>query len=568
MKKVVFAWGRMNPVTVGHEKLVNKVQAVARRERAEPRIYLSHTQNAKKDPLQYKDKIAMAKKAFGSVVKQSASKTLIQLLQELQRAGFTEITLVAGSDRLREYDTLLNKYNGKDYNFDKIKVVSAGERDPDAEGASGMSATKLRKAAVDGDEKTFMTGIPSRLSKTDGQKLYMLIRKGLMVEEMSKFLEEAKKKKDVTDKDFSDTELDKAVSQMEEEFDEEDFDIDLEEDLDEEYLEERAPLTLQQRIKRARQMKRMAPKMSRLRKLRKFRLAPTERLQQRAKKLARNLMRKKLGGKKGESYAKLSSAEKISIDKLVQTKTAVIDRLAKRLLPKVKKAELERIRKARQTKNESYEVVFEKITAPQDKDIADRKGTQPAKYHKGLAPSTKAARDAQFKKQAKMADDDPKAYKPAPGDKRAETKPSKYTKMYKDMFGEEDALKQAREKIKQEKQQDKQKHDRTLDRARMQDARSNMRTATRKNRGVSSATSSTTNEQFELTEKSASALQQKAEKSGISVGTLNKVYNRGVAAWKTGHRPGTTPQQWGYARVNAFIAKKKKGTLNHDKDLA
>jgi len=72
----------------------------------------------------------------------------------------------------------------------------------------------------------------------------------------------------------------------------------------------------------------------------------------------------------------------------------------------------------------------------------------------------------------------------------------------------------------------------------------------------------------ELQEKATSALAKKADKSGISVGTLRKVYNRGVAAWKTGHRPGTTPQQWGYARVNAFIVKKKKGGLNHDKDLA
>lgn len=72
---------------------------------------------------------------------------------------------------------------------------------------------------------------------------------------------------------------------------------------------------------------------------------------------------------------------------------------------------------------------------------------------------------------------------------------------------------------------------------------------------------------IELTEKK-SGLTAKAAKSGISVGTLQKVYNRGVAAWKSGHRPGTTPQQWGHARVNAFIVKKKKGGLNHDKDLA
>jgi hypothetical protein len=136
----------------------------------------------------------------------------------------------------------------------------------------------------------------------------------------------------------------------------------------------------------------------------------------------------------------------------------------------------------------------------QDKDIADRDGTQPARYHKGLSKSTKIARDRQFKKQSKMADDNPNAYKPAPGDKNAKTKPSKYTKEVDKMLGED-------------------------------------------------------------------SFAEKSKKSGISVGTLKKVYRRGVAAWKTGHRPGTTPEQWGHARVNAFIVKKKKGTLNHDKDL-
>ena len=189
MKKAVIAWGRMNPVTSGHEKLVNKVKSVARRERGEPQIYLSHTQNAKKDPLQYKDKIAMTKKAFGSVMKQSASRTLIQLMQELQKAGFTEITMVAGADRVSEYNTLLNKYNGKDYTFDKIKLVSAGQRDPDAEGAAGMSATKLRKAATDGkfDDYTddrgkkqlgFKSGLPKELQGADAKRLYKLVRKG------------------------------------------------------------------------------------------------------------------------------------------------------------------------------------------------------------------------------------------------------------------------------------------------------------------------------------------------------------------------------------------------------
>ena len=207
---------------------------------------------------------------------------------------------------------------------------------------------------------------------------------------------------------------------------------------------------------------------------------------------------------------------------------------------------------------------------PQDKDIAKRRGTQPAKYHKGLAPSTKAKRDAQFKRQAKMRDDDPKAYKPAPGDATAKTKPSKYTKMYHDTYGEgvemeyseffklidkieEEVSPALKARQEREKKQLAIRHQRQVSRAKIKGIRSE---------DINAAFGEM------ISEKSQSALAKKSEKSGISVGTLRKVYNRGVAAWKTGHRPGTTPQQWGYARVNAFIAKKKKGTLNHDKDLA
>jgi len=207
---------------------------------------------------------------------------------------------------------------------------------------------------------------------------------------------------------------------------------------------------------------------------------------------------------------------------------------------------------------------------PQDKDIAKRRGTQPAKYHKGLAPSTKAKRDAQFKRQSKMRDDDPKAYKPAPGDATAKTKPSKYTKMYHDTYGEgvemeysdffklidkieEEISPALKARQEREKKQLAIRHTRQQSRAKIRNIRSE---------DINSAFGEM------ISEKSQSALAKKSEKSGISVGTLRKVYNRGVAAWKTGHRPGTTPQQWGYARVNAFIAKKKKGNLNHDKDLA
>jgi nicotinic acid mononucleotide adenylyltransferase len=549
-KKAVVSWGRFNPPTIGHEKLVIKLASLAKRERGDPRVYLSHTQHPKKDPLSYREKIRFARAAFGSIVKPSTSRTIIELMKELQRDGYKQVTIVAGSDRVDEYTTLLNKYNDKEYSFDQIKVVSAGERDPDAPGAEGMSATKLRQAAVSGDEKLFHTGAPTNLSKAQKTKLYKLVRKGMLVEEIDLYTEALKKEKDIDDEDFSDEDLADAIDEIDDEEDDED-------DIDEETLSERSPLTLQQRIKRGRLMKRLAPKMKRLRKIRKFRMAPLERLQVRARKVARNLLRKRFAGEKGAKYASLPPSQKITVDNLIANKAAVIERLAKRLLPLMRKKEVERIRQARKPKEEHFEKIFQDVTnlfeksVPQDADIADRKGTQPAKYHAGLTKSTKVIRDAQFKKQAKMASDDPRAYKPAPGDATAQTKPSKYTKMYKNMFGESEAQRSAKELIKKEKERDKIRHDAMLDRARLQDVRA-----------------ANKNEEYELTEKSMEALQAKASKSGYSYGTLKKVYDRGVAAWRTGHRPGTTPQQWGYARVNAFIAKQKSGQkLNHDQDL-
>lgn len=589
-KKAVISWGRFNPPTIGHEKLVSKLVSIAKAERGDPKVYLSHTQHPKKDPLEYRNKILFSRKSFGSIVKLSTSRTIIELMKELQRDGYKEVTVVAGSDRVNEYKTLLNKYNEKDYSFDVIKVVSAGERDPDAPGAEGMSASKMRQAAGEGDEKRFHAGAPSRLSKKDRAKLYNLVRKGMLVEEIILFTEALKNIEDIDDKDFSDEDLSKAIDEVDDDlFDDEDDDDedDIEETrgtcwvgykqlgmkmkggksvpncvkedshVDEDTLNERTPLTLPQRIKRGRLMKRLGPKMRRLRKIRKFRMAPLERLQMRARKVARNLLRRRFAGDKGAKYATLSPSQKIPIDKLIANKGSVIERIAKRLLPIMRKKEVERIRQARKPKKEHFEKVVKGVSqlferaAPQDSDIEDRKGTQPAKYHAGLKKSTKVARDAQFKKQSKMASDDPRAYKPAPGDATAVTKPSKYTKMYKDMFGESEALRSTNDMIKKEKERDKLKHDAMRDRARLQD----VRTANK-------------NEEYELTEKSMEALKTKSEKSGYSYGTLKKVYDRGVAAWRTGHRPGTTPQQWGYGRVNAFIAKQKSGRkLDHDTDL-
>ena len=142
----VVSFGRFNPITVGHEKLVNKVISEALRRKATPMVFMSHSQDPKKNPLSYEDKINYGRKAFGRSVIKSKSRTIIEVAKELS-GKFDNIVVVVGQDRIKEFEDLLNKYNGKEFNFNSIEVVSAGARDPDAEGVEGMSASKMRSIA-------------------------------------------------------------------------------------------------------------------------------------------------------------------------------------------------------------------------------------------------------------------------------------------------------------------------------------------------------------------------------------------------------------------------------------
>ena len=135
----VFTFGRMNPPTIGHKKLVDKVSSVAKTANADSYIFLSHSQDKEKNPLSYRDKLSIAKNAFGNIVKSSNAKTVIQVLKELEKKH-KHVIMVVGSDRVQEFTRILNTYNGKDFNFVTVEVQSAGERDPDGEGVSGMSA--------------------------------------------------------------------------------------------------------------------------------------------------------------------------------------------------------------------------------------------------------------------------------------------------------------------------------------------------------------------------------------------------------------------------------------------
>ena len=389
MKKMVFTFGRMNPPTIGHEKLANKIKDVARKEKADARIYLSHTNKPNTDPLSYNDKIKFAKKAFGIAYKSNA-KQIFQIAKELFGQGYTDVIMVVGSDRVEEFQGLLNKYNDKgDYNFDSIKVVSAGQRDPDAKGVEGMSGTKLRNLAKDGDQKTFMKGLASKLSPVDKKKVYALVAKNMTEEveldekvgrtalKLAKALvktkggnirgtglaklEKEKAKSAKLEKDLGNALAGERIKKEKEKQDKINKNIqNAKQGKPQEESVDEAVLNIQQRKARARLMKKLAPKMARVRKMKAKRMADPNQLKIRAQKAAIAAVRKKVAGQKGVKYAELSPNDKMNVDKLVQKKSALIAKLAKKQLPKIRKAEQERLKALRgSTKTEQFNLTEE-----------------------------------------------------------------------------------------------------------------------------------------------------------------------------------------------------------------
>src|SRR5210317_1557944 len=181
-KSVAFTFGRFNPPTIGHEKLIKKVKSLPTNDY---KIFLSRSQDPKKNPLSPRDKLNVMKDMFpqhARNIELNPTNMVLDLATDLYNKGYTDVTMVAGSDRVREFENILKKYNGQRnrhgfYDFENIKVVSAGERDPDAEGATGMSASKMRSAAEKGDEKSFSMGVPSGYRKVP--QLMKMVRKGM-----------------------------------------------------------------------------------------------------------------------------------------------------------------------------------------------------------------------------------------------------------------------------------------------------------------------------------------------------------------------------------------------------
>ena len=335
-KEVYFTFGRMNPPTIGHGKVLDTIAKKAKG--ADYKVYVSQSVGAK-DPLSYSDKVKHLRKMLPkhgrNIMVDKGVKNVFDIAAKLYDQGYKRITMVVGEDRLREFDVLLNKYNGKKarhgfYNFESIKVVSAGRRDPDAEGVEGMSASKQRANAKENDYTAFTQGVPKGMSDRDTRKLFNDVRKGMGLKEETSFKRHIELPK---------------VSDIREQFVKGEL----------------------------------------------FELGDT---------------------------VVIKESEEVGIITVLGANYVIVecgDRKMRKWL-------------------DAVELVEKK--AAQDPDIKDKEGTQPKKYYAGLKKGTKDKRDAHFKKHGKKADDDDSAYKPAPGDKGAKTKPSKYTKQFKDMYEE------------------------------------------------------------------------------------------------------------------------------------
>jgi hypothetical protein len=445
-KTVYFTFGRMNPPTIGHGKLLDKLASVAGRNPY--RVFLSQSNDPKENPLPYADKIKHVRKMFPkharSVMINKKVVTPFHALSALYDEGFRKVVMVAGSDRVAEYDLRLNKYNGKKgghgfYNFEGgIKLVSAGQRDPDAKGAEGASGTKQRGFAKDNNFTSFAQNLPKAMSNPDAKRLFNAVRKGMGLKEQKEF------KNHVQLKPVSDLREAYVKDGL---FDEGDEVVILKNDvvgniqhLGTNYViveskgeRYRCWLTDISKVD-------PDPKMN-------WDNAPYDD-----------------PGEDGVVRESLNEEYKYEWGTDASTKHA------KKMTPGETQEACWDTHKQVGMKKKGNKMVPNCVPKEsQDPDIKDRPGSQPKAYHKGLSKAQKLARDRQFKRQAKMRDDDPKAYKPAPGDKTAKTKPSKHTLKFKKMFGEQDAQDMAKTRIDREKNVDARKHDRMMDRARLKD---------------------------------------------------------------------------------------------------
>ena len=455
----VFTFGRFNPPTTGHEKLINAV-AKQQKKNAGSKMYVypSHSQDAKKNPLPHAKKIAYMRKMFPrykSTIVAAKPRTAIEVAVELHKKGHKALVMVVGSDRVQEFQKLLDTYNGVDgrhgyYGFDNIEVISAGERDPDAEGVEGMSASKMRAAAADGDYNSFSQGLPKGFK--DGKAIYRDVRAQMGIREERDMGEmddmESRRDAYLTGKLWNVgenvivngvegevvrkgtnylsymTEDGKVHKAWLHQIDERDY--------KKEYANYQGkPEQIARRSSRNQARRIMGDKT-------KIGMDVGHKDNNPLNNDPKNLKNEDPSKNRREPRLREEDEvdEKYDSDKFFGGKGTPEQRLQLMKLqnkalklgmagtPKQKaiKKDINALRKKMGMK------VSEDMDAqPQDSSIKDRPGTQPKKYYKGLDKKTKEKRDAHFKS---------KKGGPAPGDKGAKTKPSIHTKKYQQMYGE------------------------------------------------------------------------------------------------------------------------------------
>ena len=185
---LTLAFGRFNPPTIGHEQLMNVARDAAKKDKdGQYLIFPSRTQDKKKNPLDPDTKISYMKRMYpdhaDNIVNDPETKTIFDVLKMAHNDGYTNVRIIGGSDRVKEFDKLSGNYNGQLYAFDNIEVVSSGDRDPDAKGMEGMSASRMRLAAAESDFKTFREGLPPNIKRSEAKELFDVLRGAMQVKE-------------------------------------------------------------------------------------------------------------------------------------------------------------------------------------------------------------------------------------------------------------------------------------------------------------------------------------------------------------------------------------------------
>ena len=553
----VFTFGRFNPPTTGHEKVMEALAAEQKKNAGSMMyVYASQSQNAKKDPLPYAKKIAYMKKMFPKYknnIVVSRARNIFEIAVELHNKGHRAIVMVVGSDRVAEFDDRLNRYNGVDakhgyYGFDDIKIVSAGERDPDAEGVTGMSASKMRAAASDGDFDSFSQGLPTGFR--DGQKLYLDVRKNMGIREerdmgdMTDF--ETLRDMYLTGKLWNVGDLveanghegrviNKGTNYLS--FVSGDgkvhktwlHDI-VERDYKKEYADYHSkPEQIERRSSRNKARRAMGDKA---------------------------VKGMDVGHKDNNPMNNDPSNLKMEDPSDNRREPRLREKTYMRTDSKLKNLKVPVNRKKGKILNPKTGKFEDVVEVKQDKEIKDREGTQPAKYY---AKDTEGDAMAKSTKQARARHFDKKKTGPAPGDASATTKPSKHTKKFKQMYGE----KLGKDADAGDYIDDFEKSDAPQFKGKSKEKRKDMAIA-----AFLDKQDAKKKEEVEVIDEKITALVNKAKKTGMPYGILKKVYDRGMAAYKTGHRPGASPQQWALARVNSFTTKSAGTWGKADKDLA